>query len=89
MLYASRADRHPHDAKGVMRHVIDMLIAAVPVPISTVLIFSLFRCVVRLKRQHIEVLQTTKIKAAAAVEVVVFDKTGTLTGSLVSLPHAL
>ena len=56
-------------------------------PIPTVLIFSLFRCVVKLKQHNIEVLHTTKIKAAAAVDVVVFDKTGTLTGSLVkSLP---
>lgn len=89
MLYVSRASRHPHGAKSVIQHVVDMFMAAVPIPVPTVLIFSLFRCVVKLKQQNVAVLQPVKINAAAAVQVVVFDKTGTLTGSLVSHAQAL
>ena len=85
MLYASRAGRHSHGAQSVVQHMVDLLIASVPIPIPTVLIFSLFRCVVKLKQHHIEVLQTRKIKAAAAADLCVFDKTGTLTGSLPEL----
>lgn len=83
MLYASRASRHPHTARITFKHIADFLISSVSPGIPTVLIFSLFRCVVKLGQHKIEVLQTARIKTAAAVDTVVFDKTGTLTGSLV------
>lgn len=62
----------------------DIFIAAVPTTTPTVVTFSLFRCMLSLKKHHIEVHHVPKMKAIAAVEVVVFDKTGTLTQSVVS-----
>ena len=83
ILAASRASRYPHGAARILNHVADFFISSVAPGIPTVLIFSLFRCVVKLRQHGIEVLQTARIKAAAAVCTVAFDKTGTLTGSLV------
>ena len=82
-LYLSRARQHPHSAATVGQHVADMLIAAAPTGIPTVIISSLFRGVHAMKKHGIAVHSTPKIKTAAAVEVVVLDKTGTLTGSVV------
>lgn len=68
----------------VIRNTLDTLVAAVPCGIPAVVIYTLWRCTVALKRAEVEVHSPYKVKTAAAVEVVVLDKTGTLTASLVS-----
>ena len=83
-LYISKASQHGHRASNVVQHVGDALVAASPTGMPTLIITSLWRCFIDLKKQGIMVQSSLKIKTAAAVELVVFDKTGTLTGSMVS-----
>ena len=70
----------------VIRCLLNAVVAAVPTSVPAVLVFSLSRCGLILRPQDIHVHISTKVKTAAAVEVVVFDKTGTLTGSIVRTP---
>ena len=88
MLYAVRAAQHPVSTAPVIKHVADTLIASFPTGIPTVVIFSLFRCTSVLQRREMVVLNTGKIKTAAAVQIVALDKTGTLTGNLVTSTSA-
>lgn len=85
MLYAARASRHEHSAEHAVQHVVDVFIATVSPTIPTIQICTLLRCVVNLRQRSLAVLQTAKVRTAAAVDVVVFDKTGTLTGNVVSI----
>ena len=85
VLYIDRARRSHHDPREVVERVVNVLVAAVPTGLATVLIFTLGTCVKKLRRQQIDLLQPEKIKTIADVEVVCFDKTGTLTRSVVSL----
>ena len=55
---------------------------------STVIICALGACTQKLRLKGIDVLNPSKLKAAADVSVVCFDKTGTLTGSVVG-PNSL
>lgn len=84
LLFVSRVAQHPHSSETIVRHFAEALIRAVPTTVPTVIVFSLFCCVIKLLRHRIHVHQHTKVKLAADVEVAVFDKTGTLTGSVVS-----
>ena len=83
ILYASRAHRHEQNVTMVVRRLIYTVIAAVPPTLPAVLIVCLFRCGIVLRQQHIHLQHSTKIKTAAATEVLVLDKTGTLTASQV------
>lgn len=69
----------------MVERVVNVLIAAVPTGLATVLVFSLGTCVRKLRGQQIDLLLPEMIKTIANVEVVCFDKTGTLTRSVVSL----
>ena len=84
LLYASRVAQHPHSAASVIKRIANVLIRAVPIAIPTVVIFSLFCCMLKLLHIGISVHEPSKIRLAADVEVAVFDKTGTLTGNMVS-----
>jgi len=55
---------------------------------STVIICALGACTQKLRLKGIDVLNPSKLKAAADVSVVCLDKTGTLTGSVVR-PNSL
>ena len=83
MLYVSRARRHEQSVTMVVRRLINAVIAALPPTVPAVLIVCLFRCGIVLKLQQIHVHHSTKVKTAAATQVLVLDKTGTLTGSQV------
>lgn len=84
-LYIAKAKVHHQRTSDVVRNVLDTLVAAVPIGIPAVIIYSMWRCVVALRHNDIEMHRAAKIKTAAAVEVVVLDKTGTLTDNLVSM----
>ena len=83
-LYIEKARYIYHGPQEVFQRVVNVLIAAVPTGLATVLVFSLGTCVKKLKSQKIDLLQPEKIKTIANVDVVCFDKTGTLTLSVVS-----
>ena len=83
MLYATKAAQHPHSAASVIKHAADAVISAVPIGIPTVIIFSLYRCVLKLLRHGTAVHHPIMVKVAADVDTAVFDKTGTLTDSVV------
>ena len=83
-LYIEKARHFYHGPQEVVQRVVNVLIAAVPTGLATVLVFSLGTCVKKLKSQKIDLLQPEKIKTIANVDVVCFDKTGTLTRSVVS-----
>ena len=51
----------------------------------TVIICAIGAATIKLRHEGIDVLDPSKMKVAADVNVVCFDKTGTLTGSVVSL----
>ena len=82
--YLSRISRHPHSSSSVFQHVGASFVAAAATGSPTVIITSMLRCVRELQRHGVTMQNNLKVKAAAAVEVVVLDKTGTLTGSVVS-----
>ena len=84
LLYASRVAQHPHSAASVVQRIVNVFLRAVPIAMPTVIIFSLFCCMLKLMRIGISVHDPSKVRLAADVEVAVFDKTGTLTGSMVS-----
>lgn len=84
-LYIERARRFNQGPREVVERVVNVLIAAVPTGLATVLVFSLGTCVRKLRGQQIDLLLPEMIKTIANVEVVCFDKTGTLTRSVVSL----
>lgn len=83
-VYLSRVSRYPHSPSSVFQHVGATIVAAAATGIPTVVITSILRCVTELQTHNITMQNNLKVKAAAAVEVVVLDKTGTLTGSVVS-----
>ena len=83
LLYASRLAQHPQSSASIIKRVAEALTQAFPIAMPTVIVFSLFCCVIKLLRHGINVHQHVKVKLAAGVEVAVFDKTGTLTGSVV------
>lgn len=84
MLNIATLDRYDRTAQATVAQVAAVLIAAVPSSIPTVISFSLFRCMISLKKRLIEVHHVRQLKTVAAVDCCVFDKTGTLTGCVVS-----
>ena len=87
-LYVTKAAQHPHSAASPIKHAADALISAVPMGIPTVIIFSLYRCVLKLLRHGTAVHHPIMVKIAADVNTAVFDKTGTLTDSVVCTSKA-
>ncbi|DBA92220.1 TPA: hypothetical protein ACH3X1_015928 [Trebouxia sp. C0004] len=81
----SRGWRHAQSTTELVQRALDTAIAAIPVGTSTVIIGALGACTQKLRLKGIDVLDPTKLKAAADVSVVCFDKTGTLTGSVPEL----
>lgn len=76
---------HEAYTKDVILKVIGTIVAAVPIAIPTVMVFSNGACAGKLRAKGIHVLDLGKLRSAADVSIACFDKTGTLTSSVVSL----